>query len=774
MYGAVMIEKFIHIRNVGRFQNCNPRGDTSLAPLSLFYGENARGKTTICSILRSLSTGNTDLINERKTLGLDGNPSIMIRINGVNYVYSNGKWEKLYADILIFDQPFVNENIYAGDYIEHDHKRNLHRVVIGQDGVILANKVDELVEKAKNSTKDFGNKKEILQSIIPYSLSIDQFIKLEEESEIDRKIQDKKEELSKLQLAQQQQTEIRQRPFLKKINFPEFPPDFLTLMSKNIYVLLNDAEQRIKEQIVNHKMGNYGESWLSQGASYIKDEKCPFCGLPAGDSVLIKAYRSHFSNEYRDVKNRVMQMESSISSAIGDSVINSIKISLAENDASIEFWKKFKDINNHIIDIDYLSEVLNALYRESIDMIKLKQNNISESIEINPDFQKSFEAYAALKNIFDEYNIKIDDSNKEIQAIKNSANSAELLDNITRSIQLLETKKIRQSDNAKNAILEYNKFLTIKNTYEKERDSSKIKLNEYCENVLKKYEITINKYLRQFQVGFRIVNTKQLYTGGKPSSEYQIEINNTPVAVGAQNPRPGTPCFKSVLSSGDKSALALAFFLALLDQETNLENKVVVFDDPFTSQDCFRRTCTQQAINRLTAKAKQVIVFSHEANFLALVKNETHGLTAKTLRLGRASNDITIEECNIDYEIASQYRKDYSKLKSFADEPHDNDLLNIARAIRPFLESYYRTRFPGHFSETQWLGDFIKSVRESAEEEGLSAIKADLQELEDINAFSSRYHHETNPGRADNEPISGDELLSFVQRTLHFVGHIYL
>lgn len=338
-------------------------------------------------------------------------------------------------------------------------------------------------------------------------------------------------------------------------------------------------------------------------------------------------------------------------------------------------------------------------------------------------------------------------------------------------------QKIRQSDKSKSAIIdiiEYNECLVTKNICEKERDSAKKELNNYCEDVLKKYENAINKYLRQFQVGFKIVNTKQLYSGGKPSSEYQIEINNTPVAVGAQNPRPGTPCFKSILSSGDKSALALAFFLALLDQDTDIERKTAVFDDPFTSQDCFRRTCTQQAISRLTAKAKQVIVLSHEANFLALVKSETHvSDIIKTLRLGRVANDISIEECDIDCEISSQYRKDYSKLKAYADEPQDNGLLDIARAIRPFLESYYRTRFPGHFSQTQWLGDFISSVRSSAEEDGLSAIKIDLEELEAINSFSKKYHHSTNPGAA-SEPISGDELLNFVQRTLQFVGHTYI
>jgi hypothetical protein len=45
-----------------------------------------------------------------------------------------------------------------------------------------------------------------------------------------------------------------------------------------------------------------------------------------------------------------------------------------------------------------------------------------------------------------------------------------------------------------------------------------------------------------------------------------------------------------------------------------------------------------------------------------------------------------------------------------------------------------------------------------------------LEELESINDFSKKYHHETNPGKADNEPINNGELQGYAKRTLAIAG----
>ena len=80
-----------------------------------------------------------------------------------------------------------------------------------------------------------------------------------------------------------------------------------------------------------------------------------------------------------------------------------------------------------------------------------------------------------------------------------------------------------------------------------------------------------------------------------------------------------------------------------------------------------------------------------------------------------------------------------------------------------------RVHFPGHFPEGEWLGQFIDRVRTAQPGGGLDHAKSDFSELEAINGYSKRYHHETNRS-AETEPIHEDELHSYVKRALHFVG----
>lgn len=51
------LKKVVSIQNVGRFHNAIVAGDVEFRKFTLIYGENGRGKTTLCAILRSLQSG---------------------------------------------------------------------------------------------------------------------------------------------------------------------------------------------------------------------------------------------------------------------------------------------------------------------------------------------------------------------------------------------------------------------------------------------------------------------------------------------------------------------------------------------------------------------------------------------------------------------------------------------------------------------------------------------------------------------------------------------
>src|SRR4051812_12901386 len=120
-----MIKRVIGINNVGTFRNSKGSGNTEFRKLTLMHAENGRGKTTFCAVLRSLQSGNGTLILERATLDSDKPPRIEILIGTDVHKFKDGIWTATCPHVEIFDASFIADNVYSGDTITHDHKRNL-------------------------------------------------------------------------------------------------------------------------------------------------------------------------------------------------------------------------------------------------------------------------------------------------------------------------------------------------------------------------------------------------------------------------------------------------------------------------------------------------------------------------------------------------------------------------------------------------------------------------------------------------------------------------
>ena len=306
---------------------------------------------------------------------------------------------------------------------------------------------------------------------------------------------------------------------------------------------------------------------------------------------------------------------------------------------------------------------------------------------------------------------------------------------------------------------------------ETKKDAAKIELDEHTGDLLEAFQKRINQLLEMVTAGFRLENVSREYKGRSPRSTYQVLINDVRVELGDENTPISKPSFRNTLSAGDRSTLALAFFLAKLELDSDLTNKIVVFDDPFTSQDLSRRTWTQQRICRIAKTAKQVIVLSHEPTFLSLIYDAMPSASVKTLQFCRiGQEDTTITPWDITDATRGDYFKNHGVLTEFANEGEgDVDLRHIARTIRLVLEAYFRFKFPSEFEAKEWLGDFIDKIRAAPTDSSLSPPQTLLEDLEDINDYSKKYHHETNPS-ADREQINDGELRSFVRRTLEVVG----
>jgi len=763
-----MIEKLISIKNVGRFKDCNHRGDVSFRKLTLLFAENGQGKTTLCSILRSLQTDEPEFISQRRTLGSTDEISVQIRIGGNNCTFRTNSWSCSHPDIAIFDSVFIHDNVYSGDHVEHEQKKNLYRVIVGPQGVQLARQIEGLDAKIRDANTDIRSMKEIVSRKLPNGTTLGGYLAWQPMKDIDAKIRAKSDKIAIRQRALEKATEIQSKGLLTKIELPVFPADFLDTLAKQLTDVIDDADARVRRQIDDHSMGNQGETWLSQGLGFVTDNKCPFCGQSITTNELIAAYRSHFNAAYNQLRQDIANLSERICSTIGENALNTSQQTYYSNLTLVEFWKQFAEIAVPSFDLENVGTKYSTLRDLAATMAGKKQQSPTDSILPSDDFQAALGAVTALQSSVEVYNAAVDTANTLINEQKASVQKGNDINTLKSELADLEARKNRFEPDVVQACKDYQDAVTVKSSLEQQKSTAKEQLDKHCQQILQTYQSSINTYLDQFNAGFRIINSRHLYTGGTPSSHYQIEINNTAVDLGDSRTEPGTPSFKTTLSSGDRSALALAFFLAALKQDEKIGEKIVVLDDPFTSQDRFRRTCTQQLIHQFSNMAQQVIVLSHDPHFLRLIWEGYPKSEIKVLQMRRTGDNTSILECDIEAETQSAYLKNYSTLLYFYRE-RKGVPLHVARSIRPFIEGMLRVHFPGRFQPDEWLGNFIDKIRIAPSEDGLSHAQADLPEIEAINDYSKRYHHDQNPS-ADSEVLSETELYGYVKRTLKLVG----
>src|ERR1700674_2998764 len=183
-----MLKKLISIKNVGRFKNSAQHGNPQLGKYTFILGANGFGKTTICAVLRSLQSGDAGLLIGRKTLGVSGDAAVELLLDTGPVSFGNAGWTTTLPNLAIFDGTFVAQNVYSGEAVEIDHKRGLYRVIIGQEGVHLAEEDARLAGESRAKTSDITAADRAIQPNVPAGMTLEQFLALVADSDIDSKI----------------------------------------------------------------------------------------------------------------------------------------------------------------------------------------------------------------------------------------------------------------------------------------------------------------------------------------------------------------------------------------------------------------------------------------------------------------------------------------------------------------------------------------------------------------------------------------------------------
>lgn len=241
--------------------------------------------------------------------------------------------------------------------------------------------------------------------------------------------------------------------------------------------------------------------------------------------------------------------------------------------------------------------------------------------------------------------------------------------------------------------------------------------------------------------------------------------------------------FEHVLSAGDKSALALAFFLSKYKGK-NSDGSIVVLDDPISSLDIHRKNATVIEIKKLINNDYQTFVLSHDPFFLSeLMKHSILSKVTKCYEIKVKYEDINPYDPHSaqyllshlahidDFEsyVLHSYHKEYYKLKEFVASAAEENKAEVARSIRPILEAYMRFIFPTHFSHDTWLGGMIMKIRDEDNKTSVFYDKYNrLSSIEKINEFSKDYHHadgfDTKIQSLDIQTVK-----NYAKETLYFI-----
>jgi len=547
-----MIKKIIKIKNIGQFKDFKASGDVTFDKVTLIYGENSAGKTTLVSILRSLIKNDPSIIIERKSFGLteDQIVEMLVKDNKIDFV--NSKWKRLeenFKNLEIYDEFFVNENVFTGLEIHPEHQKNLCGFVLGE-GVFLAKEIERIKEDLNQKKYPERNKlKSQIEFLVEGQYSVESFIDLAKDERINEKIKEKKEELNIAKKVEEiSQTELLKEihDFRLLINFDELKK----LICKSLESISDDALEKIKQHIesLNRVLKKDSESWLYQGVNYVeakKDNICPFCQQNLKESKkLIKVYQQYFSEAYRELKRAIDGQMQQIDIINIEQLMDEREKSVLNNNTLCEFWKNFiPDIEVPELErFEQFKEEIIKLFNSVKKLIEKKSENITQSIDIK-------EINSLIKSI------------EKIKRLKNQQQTD--IPKLTDDLKKLEIYQKRYSIDVGKLCEKYKQCEEDILDLNKKKNKKTEKLNIGMYQKIDKYIVETNKFLEKFGVNFRIINPKTRYRGRgeEPYLEYFLEMEGFSIDPLQQT--------KFTLSGGDKNALALSFSLAKFNVDKN-------------------------------------------------------------------------------------------------------------------------------------------------------------------------------------------------------------
>lgn len=752
------------LRNIGQFDSVTYGGQLPFSRLTLLYAENGRGKTTLAAIFRSLSTGEVKLILDRRRLGATQPPHIVLKVTGGNRQFQNDNWDALLPEIAIFDDTFVAANVCSGVEISPGHRKNLHELILGAQGVMLSAELRKCVEQIEELNRTLSQKSNAIPAAVRGDLSLDSFCALPEIQDIDTEIQVAERNLA----AGQSVDTIRRQNYFQVLSLPAFDTDSLaTLLACSLADLEAEAAARVCDHL--RGLGRGGEPWVSDGMGRIEGVSeghdhsvCPFCAQNLEGSDLIRHYQAYFSEAYGRLLTTISKAKQGIKSTHGGAITAAFERAVRIISESRGFWKDFTKISEVSVDTAVILQSWVAARDAVLVVLSAKASAPLDRMELSPETLTALHAYDVCRSDVAALSEVLQAINPKIATIKEHAEIADL-DALTATLKQLKVVKARYNEMVNGSCQDYLNVKAAKAAIETLREQARTELDNYRQNIFPAYEADINFFLQRFNAGFCLTAVKPVNIRDGSTCNYNVLINNVPVELTSD----AGPAFRNTLSAGDRNTLALAFFFASLKQDPGLANKIVVIDDPMTSLDEHRSMTTVQEVLRLLPCVSQVVVMSHSKPFLCQLWESADRNARQAILIHRESTGSNLATWDVHQACITEHDRRHALVSAYMQAANPAADRQVATALRYILEAFIRVAYPAEFPPSRCLGPFLNICQQRVGLANQVLSLADIDEALEILSYANRFHHDTNPAYG-KEVINDQELHQFCGRVLAF------
>lgn len=774
-----MIKRINTLKHTGRFTElrCDSGDDGKFAKLNVVYASNASGKSTLCDVLRAMTSGEPAYVLGRKRLDATAEPEIVIALTGSNpgqtVRFQNGSWQNASASpkIHVYDERFVADNVLIGHHISVDHRRNLYGLVIGAQGIVLKQRVDNAAQDLTESNTAVNEARSKLERLLPDGQTIEAFRPLPGVNDIDQQIAKAARELEDATQTKSKVDAIRQRPSLSSVPVPAVPAGLSEVLAATLDGAALAAEQKIRKHLDAHAPGLSIE-WVGQGHRGQTGTKCPHCGQDMEGLDILRTYLAYFSGELQAQEQRRAATETDADRVFGISARSRVRETLTAHETERSWWQDaagFRFELPTLRDQTSIEDALGAAHEAIKEALARKQANPSTPVGLPEAEQQSLGGWQEIASELNAYNDALPRLNDTLAQKKTDAGNVDLVP-LNERLDALKASKRRHQHEVIDAFTAYDAAVAEQQQAQRAKQTANETLRNDANQILADYGTKINDLLNLFSVDFRIVSEGVNFRGGSASGQLAIELHGNQISCKPEDAaNPARPSLANTLSGGDRSAFALAFFLATLEQAPDLGDSIVVFDDPFHSQDRSRQSRTVERIHRIARAAKQCFVFSHDLEFARAVVASQH-INAKTFVLDPLADRTTLEAKPLPMLPSRAYEQKYALLTDYIARPADfaDQLKMVAGTLRIILEEYLQLKFPQRWEEGRdWLGTMIGKIRKATEDDSLVSCQTLVQDLTDVNEYSQRFHHRTTGAAADIPDAR--ELINYARQTLSII-----